>query len=174
MSPSKLILVFFTYLFCICPSLSYETIPHRFKSLPSFLSSSSLSSSIQNFNVRYFGARNDGKTDATKAFLNAWDSACNSRVPSIIYVPKGNYLLGPLKFEGISCRSPIMFQIDGTLIADLNIVSRYQTWIIFHEVHGLTIKGGVLNAKGIDLWNCKAAHQNCPKGATVNIFFNYN
>ncbi|XP_074293829.1 polygalacturonase-like [Silene latifolia] len=113
--------------------------------------------------VRNFGAKGDGNTDATTSFLNAWKAACASLTPSQIYVPKGNYVLGSISFEGFSCKSPILFIIDGTLIAR-NIDSK-EFWIGFHNVNGLRIKGGVLDAKGKNLWDCKLGGRKCPMGA---------
>ncbi|KAK9735812.1 hypothetical protein RND81_04G229900 [Saponaria officinalis] len=113
--------------------------------------------------VTQFGAKNDGNTDATKAFLNAWVAACASPTPSQLNVPKGNYLLKSIIFDGTGCKSSISFIIDGTLIAgnDYN-----QHWISFrHVVSGLNIKGGVLDAKGKKLWDCKVAGRGCPTGA---------
>lgn len=153
------------------PSL-YPSLDSSFFS-PSLLSSLlSSSSSIQRFiNVRNFGARNDGKTDSTQAFLHAWNAACGSTNPSILYVPKGEYLLKPLQFEGRCKSSSILFQIDGTLIApnDYSDLAQSQHWIEFHMIDGLHIKGGALDAKGKHLWNCKMANQNCPSGAKVML-----
>ncbi|KAK9735810.1 hypothetical protein RND81_04G229700 [Saponaria officinalis] len=122
------------------------------------------SPSSKNFDVvTQFGAKNDGKTDATKAFLNAWDAACASSTPSQINVPKGNYLLNSISFKGSSCKSSISFIIDGTLIANNDYNTQH--WISFHEINGLNIKGGVLDAKGKKLWDCKATGRSCPTGA---------
>ncbi|XP_074293833.1 polygalacturonase-like [Silene latifolia] len=120
--------------------------------------------------VRDFGAKNDGNTDATPAFLNAWNTACASLTPSQIYVPKGNYVLGSISFEGFTCKSSTLFIIDGTLIAS-NIDTK-EYWICFHNVNGLHIKGGVLDAKGKTLWDCKLGGRNCPMGAKSLNFDN--
>ncbi|KAH9607691.1 hypothetical protein KSS87_010954 [Heliosperma pusillum] len=113
--------------------------------------------------VNDFGARGDGTTDATQAFLNAWKAACASSVTTQINVPNGEYLLNFITFEG-PCKSSIIFTIDGTFLAH-GTSSDY--WILFHNVDGLQIKGGVLDAKGQEVWECKASHQGCPEGATV-------
>ncbi|KAK9692201.1 hypothetical protein RND81_09G248100 [Saponaria officinalis] len=130
-------------------------------------------STLKSFNViKTFGAKNDGKTDATKAFLNAWNAACASMLPSQIYVPNGKYLLNPINFEG-NCKSSILFRIDGTLlIANSAYYYSDYSWIVFHNVDGLHIKGGVLDAKGKNLWDCKASHQSCPNGAKSLSFDN--
>ncbi|KAL9233506.1 hypothetical protein vseg_008494 [Gypsophila vaccaria] len=132
-------------------------------------SSSPPSSKIFNV-VTQFGAVNDGKTDATKAFLNAWNAACASLAPSQINVPKGSYLLKSIIFEGGRCKSSIEFTIDGTLVANNDYSKDH--WLSFHSVDGLHIKGGVLDAKGQHLWDCKAAGHGCPRGAKSLSFDN--
>ncbi|TXG71871.1 hypothetical protein EZV62_000450 [Acer yangbiense] len=64
------------------------------------------SSAKTNYNVLSFGARGNGVTDSTQAFINAWATACASTEPTTIYVPKGRYLLGPVAFKG-GCKSQI-------------------------------------------------------------------
>lgn len=63
-----------------------------------------------------FGAKPDGKTEATQAFLKAWQSACNSAIASTIYIPKGRFLLIETVFRG-PCKNRITVKIDGTLVA---------------------------------------------------------
>ncbi|KAJ0092931.1 hypothetical protein Patl1_27022 [Pistacia atlantica] len=43
-------------------------------------------------NVIAYGAKPDGKTDSTEAFLRAWTVACGSAKGATIYVPKGRVL----------------------------------------------------------------------------------
>ncbi|CAL5394743.1 unnamed protein product [Camellia sinensis] len=54
-----------------------------------FLYESLLASATPTYNVVSLGARGDGKTDSSKAFLSAWDGACGSAYPATIYVPLG-------------------------------------------------------------------------------------
>ncbi|KAK9673453.1 hypothetical protein RND81_12G169100 [Saponaria officinalis] len=125
-----------------------------------------LSSSLTRSNtfdvVKDFGAINDGAHDTTQAFLNAWDAACASSTASKVYVPKGSYLLKSIVFKG-NCKSHILFAIHGTLFA--HDVYDEEHWIDFQDIDGLRIKGGVLNAKGQDIWDCKSSHDGCPSGA---------
>lgn len=128
-----------------------------------------LSSATTNFNVLSYGAKPTGLTDSTKAFLNAWAAACGSTGPTMIYVPKGRYLLGSMVFGG-GCKSPdITIRIDGTLVApgDYRILGKAANWLSFEGVAGVSIVGGALDAKGSALWACKAKGKNCPSGATV-------
>ncbi|RID55335.1 hypothetical protein BRARA_G02602 [Brassica rapa] len=130
-------------------------------------------------NVLSFGAKPDGVVDSTKAFSDAWDSACRVEDSAMIYVPKGRYLIGrELRFEGESCRSrEITLRVDGTLIGpqDYRLLGKEQNWFSFVGVHNVTVLGGSFDAKGSTLWNCKANGQNCPEGATTLRFMDsYN
>lgn len=129
-----------------------------------------ISSAKRSYNVLTYGARPDGKTDSTQAFQDAWAAACGSTDSTMIYIPKGRYLLGAVAFTGGECKSPaITIRIDGTLTApeDYRILGRAQNWLSFERVSGVSIVGGALDAKGSPLWDCKANGSNCPAGATV-------
>ncbi|XP_042448843.1 polygalacturonase ADPG2-like [Zingiber officinale] len=54
------------------------------------------------YNVVNFGAKGDGNTDDTQAFVNAWSSICrNSTGPSTLLIPAGNtFLLDRIVFQG--------------------------------------------------------------------------
>ncbi|RDY08917.1 hypothetical protein CR513_06793, partial [Mucuna pruriens] len=126
------------------------------------------------YNVVDFGAKPDGKTDSTKAFLNAWSKACASANPASIYVPQGRFLLGGVRFGGQCGNKAITLTIDGTLVAP----SDYKidgNWLQFEHVNGVSIRGGVLDGQGSALWNCKnSGRGNCPTGATSLVFSNSN
>lgn len=123
------------------------------------------------YNVQSFGAKPDGKTDSTKAFVGAWAAACASTAPATIYVPAGRFLVGSLSFGGQTCKSnAISFQMDGTLVAPSdynNVVGKSGNWIKFEKVTGVSISGGTLDGQGAALWACKNSAKNCPQGATV-------
>ncbi|PON68110.1 Glycoside hydrolase [Trema orientale] len=120
-----------------------------------------------------FGAKPNGVTDSTKAFLGAWAAACASVEATVIYVPKGRYSLRPLAFIG-PCKSPrITLRIDGTLVAppDYRVLGAAENWINFQRVSGVAIVGGSLDARGTALWACKStAGNSCPSGATTLSF----
>eukprot|EP00258_Populus_trichocarpa_P050458 XP_024466477.1 polygalacturonase [Populus trichocarpa] len=85
---------------------------------PISLNNINISSAETIYNVQTYGAKPNGKTDSTQAFLDAWAAACGSTDPTIIYIPEGRYLLGSVAFTGGNCKSPdIIVRIDGTLIA---------------------------------------------------------
>ncbi|XP_021687928.2 polygalacturonase-like [Hevea brasiliensis] len=128
------------------------------------------------FNVLTYGAKPNGLTDSTKAFLDAWTAACGSADSTMIYVPRGRYWLGSMVFAG-GCKSPdITIQIDGTLVApgDYRILGQAANWLSFEGVAGVSIVGGALDAKGSPLWACKAKGNDCPSGASSLSFTNSN
>ncbi|KAG2728282.1 hypothetical protein I3843_01G194000 [Carya illinoinensis] len=130
-------------------------------------------SNAANYNVVRFGAKPDGKTEATKAFLKTWESACNSATASTIYIPKGRFLLKATVFRG-PCKNRITVRIDGTLVAplDYRALGNSGYWILFIEVNGISIFGGKLDAKGAGFWACRRSGKNCPVGAR-SITFNW-
>lgn len=137
------------------------------------LISSSSAVAMSYFPVTKFGANPNGKTDATKPFLEAWNSACHSGRPAVVYVPKGRFLLKTAIFYGPCKNSLISFRIDGTLIAvsNYNLLYPSGTWIRFEYVHGLSIYGrGTIDGQGASLWVCKRAHRSCPFSAKACVY----
>ncbi|KAI5430584.1 hypothetical protein KIW84_034973 [Lathyrus oleraceus] len=136
-----------------------------------FFHDSSNAASSTSYNVVKFGAKPDGKSDSTEAFVNAWKSACSSLVPSTIYVPKGRYLLNAINFRG-PCKRKVTFLNGGTLVApeDYKVVGNSGFWILFNRVDNLVVSGGKLDAKGVGFWNCRRSGKNCPVGARTMTF----
>ncbi|XP_055805275.1 polygalacturonase-like [Solanum dulcamara] len=143
-----------------------------------FIFNSSLAANTNNmYNVQNYGAKSNGKTDSSKAFLSAWAVACASTTPSTIYVPRGNYLIHNAYFNGQTCKSKaITMRIDGTLLApsDYNVIGNFENWIKFEKVNSVSIYGGTFDGQGSGLWNCKNSNKNCPKGTTALTFHNSN
>ncbi|PON50582.1 Glycoside hydrolase [Trema orientale] len=130
-----------------------------------------------NVNVVSLGAKGDGKTDSTKAFLSAWAKACGSVKPAVIDVPAGRFLLKNVVFSGQCKNNAITFRIAGTLVAplDYRVIGNAGNWIFFQSVNGVTISGGILDGQGAALWACKnSAKTSCPSGATTLGFSNSN
>ncbi|KAL2242365.1 polygalacturonase-like [Sesamum indicum] len=142
-----------------------------------YYSSPSLSAN-PTYNVQSFGAKPDGKSDCTKAFLSAWGAACAATTPATIYVPRGRFLLGSnVYLSGKLCKNTaITIRIDGTLVApsDYNALGRTEHWVQFERVTGVSIYGGTLDGQGAALWACKNSGKNCPKGTTSLAFYNSN
>ncbi|XP_058740187.1 polygalacturonase-like [Vicia villosa] len=125
------------------------------------------------YDVTEFGAKPDGITDSTQAFLNAWTNACASPYPASIYVPRGKFLLGNVTFSGTCTNKAISITIDGALVAssDYYVTGKADTWLKFQSVDGVSINGGVLDGQGTALWNCKnSAQSNCPTGSMTLKF----
>ncbi|XP_022858843.1 polygalacturonase-like [Olea europaea var. sylvestris] len=123
------------------------------------------------YNVLTFGAKPDGVTDSTIAFLKAWSAACDSQNPATIYVPPaGTYLLKSAQFRGPCKNKAITIHIDSTLVAplDYNVIGNNGNyWLLFERVDGISIRGGILDGQGNGLWACKKSGKNCPSGATT-------
>lgn len=124
------------------------------------------------FSVQSYGAKSDGKSDCTKAFLSAWNAACAAPAPATIYVPTGRYMLRNAIFGGGSCKNKaITIRIDGTLVApsDYNIIGNSGSWLKFDRVTGVSINGGTLDGQGSKLYACKNSGKSCPEGTTVSL-----
>ncbi|XVF04475.1 hypothetical protein REPUB_Repub05bG0086100 [Reevesia pubescens] len=104
------------------------------------------------FNVRNYGAVADGRTDNRKAFLKAWNDACNQKGSSMIYIPKGVYMLGTIEFVG-PCKGPITFLMTGDIKAPTGPYLSTEEWIAFRYLNKLIVKGGgTLDGQGASAW----------------------
>ncbi|PRQ51902.1 putative polygalacturonase [Rosa chinensis] len=132
-----------------------------------------LSNAAATYNVMKYGAKADGKTDSTQAFVKTWAAACSSAQTATMYVPKGSFLLKAAVFRG-PCKSRIIVQIYGTLIAptDYWALGNSGHWILFIKVNRLEVLGGRLDAKGAGFWACRKSGKSCPVGAR-SITFNW-
>uniref|UniRef100_J3KWV0 Pectate lyase superfamily protein domain-containing protein n=1 Tax=Oryza brachyantha TaxID=4533 RepID=J3KWV0_ORYBR len=107
-------------------------------------------------NVLDFNAAGDGKSDDTQAFLAAWEQTCNDDGWPILIIPGGRtFLLKQVTFSG-SCKSPIMIQVDGNIVAPNYIwTSEQDNLITFYSVDNLTLEGnGQIDGKGAIWWTC--------------------
>ncbi|KAL7237239.1 hypothetical protein ACSBR2_003515 [Camellia fascicularis] len=114
------------------------------------------SSSSALFNVKSFGAQANGHADDTKAFLAAWKKACGFSGTVILLIPKGTYLIGPIKFTG-PCEnvSSLIVRMKGYLKAttDLSKYGSSAGWVEFGWVEGLTLTGGgTFDGQGAKAW----------------------
>ncbi|KAG2706263.1 hypothetical protein I3760_05G095900 [Carya illinoinensis] len=128
------------------------------------------------FDVMRFGARADGRTDDTRAFRAAWKEACEASGSVNLVIPKGTYLIGPIKFAG-PCNnvSSLTVLMKGHLKATTNL-SNYgfsAGWVEFGRVEGLTLTGGgTFDGQGAKAWpynNC-STHSKC-KLLPTNVKF---
>ncbi|VVA95932.1 unnamed protein product [Arabis nemorensis] len=112
--------------------------------------------------VMEYGAVGDGIADDTSAFQKAWDDTCKGRSNmGSVYVPAGKtFLLNSLHFTGPCNPKPIIFIIDGDMIAESD-TKKWQKdeneiipWLIFDHVEGLVIAGrGLLDGQGKAWWD---------------------
>jgi len=115
------------------------------------------------FDVKRFGAAADGISDDSAAFLKAWAAACPLPGRKMIYVPRGEYLVNPIEFEG-PCNGLMEVLLSGVVKAQPNINVFQQTgnqeWITFSHIDRLLITGaGTLDGQGAYAWQ----HNTCSK-----------
>ncbi|CAK9133383.1 unnamed protein product [Ilex paraguariensis] len=130
------------------------------------------------FDVTKFGAKPDA--DIGPALVSAWKEACASVTPSTILIPKNNYALSQVLFEG-PCKSSINFQIQGTVKASGD-PSAFKAngpglpgWVTFEHVDLLTVSGGgTFDGQGATAWskNDCQTNSNCAK-LPISLVFNF-
>ncbi|KAF8010968.1 hypothetical protein BT93_J1564 [Corymbia citriodora subsp. variegata] len=108
------------------------------------------------FNVQDYGAKGDGHTDDTQAFLAAWAAACKIESSTILVPSKSVFLLSPISFAGPNCKSKITFQLDGKIIAPTSARAWGSSllWIEFTKLTKIIIQGkGIIDGQGSVWWN---------------------
>ncbi|KAI3930417.1 hypothetical protein MKW92_014125 [Papaver armeniacum] len=138
-----------------------------------FLTIFPLCANAATYNVLNFGAKPNNGTDSTKPFLQAWSLACRSVAPATMWIPRGTYLVNTIAFSGPCKSARVTVQIDGKIQAPPRNywdIGNYGNWVLFQGIDGLTINGGILDARGSQLWDCKRSGANCPQGATSLTF----
>ncbi|XP_065002019.1 probable polygalacturonase At1g80170 [Musa acuminata AAA Group] len=95
-----------------------------------------------NYSVTDFGAKGDGVTDDTKAFLDTWNATCQSSVSSILLIPAGKtFLLNPIVFQG-PCQFYVRVQVDGDIIRPSKLWGgKIDHWLLFSHIDQLSIVG---------------------------------
>lgn len=125
--------------------------------------------SSQFFNVKDFGAKADGQTDDSKAFTAAWKEACQSKGRVHLIIPRGTYMVGPLRFSG-PCLNvwSLSLRVKGYLKAT-TVLSKYEYgggWIEFAWMEGLTLTGGgTFDGQGAKAW----PHNNCSEDSNCKL-----
>ncbi|KAL1807901.1 hypothetical protein ACET3Z_024891 [Daucus carota] len=137
----------------------------------SLLASFNLSDAVSIVNVIKYGAKPDGKTDSSQAFVKAWATVCNSAQAVTMYVPQGRFCIRAVVFRG-PCKNKIIVQIDGTIVApaDYRALGSTGNWILFTRVNRVAVIGGTLDARGAAFWKCRKSGKNCPQGAISLTF----
>ncbi|CAI9264065.1 unnamed protein product [Lactuca saligna] len=111
--------------------------------------------SVATYDVTSYGAKGDGNTDDSNAFLRAWDDLCGdmSPEPTLIIPSDKTFLINLVAFKG-PCKSPIVnIKLLGNIVA-LKTLDGWKgcinnnIWIYFTSVQGLKIQGpGQIYAK---------------------------
>ncbi|XP_062221249.1 exopolygalacturonase-like [Phragmites australis] len=118
--------------------------------------------------ITKLGAKGDGKTDSTKAILQAWKNACSATGTQKIVIPKGNYLTGALDLTG-PCTSSIIIRLDGNLLGTGDLNAYKKNWIEIMRVDNFAINGrGTIDGQGPLVWK----HNQCAKNYNCKILPN--
>ncbi|KAJ0522570.1 putative endo-polygalacturonase [Helianthus annuus] len=112
------------------------------------------------FDVMRYGAKGNGKTDDSQAFMKAWTAACQSKpnAKSIVNIPGGRtYLLKPVAFTGPCKPSKMFVQVSGNIVGSPRkgdwMSNHADSWLQFSNVNGLTVNGkGRIDGLGPMWW----------------------
>ncbi|KAF8080146.1 hypothetical protein N665_0972s0007 [Sinapis alba] len=111
------------------------------------------------YDVLQFGAKGDGTTDDSKAFVEAWKAMCGSGGSNkTLLIPSNNtFLLQPLVFQGPCNSASVRVEFKGNVVAPINKAawSDYKSyqWVSFKQIIGLTVIGsGTINGRGSSFW----------------------
>ncbi|XP_012487472.1 exopolygalacturonase [Gossypium raimondii] len=135
---------------------------------------------VKTFNVLDYGAKADGKTDSSINFIRTFKAACNFRGNAMMVIPKGDFLIGPIIFQG-PCFNPssLIIQANGIVKAQADL--SYFTggaddtdWITFQSIKGLILSGtGTFHGQGAKAWKYNdCAHKSHCVRLAANFKFN--
>ncbi|KAG8387221.1 hypothetical protein BUALT_Bualt03G0230700 [Buddleja alternifolia] len=127
------------------------------------------------FNVLKYGAKANGKSDDSTAIANAWRDACKSIRASNVVIPKGTYIVGPIKLQG-PCQAPVSIQAHQARFmapSDPNKFKSQNGWFVFQGINGFTLSGGSFDGQGEVAWK----QNDCAKAGKcssmpINLVFN--
>ncbi|KAM7279377.1 hypothetical protein ACFE04_006511 [Oxalis oulophora] len=104
------------------------------------------------FDITDYGAAADGSTEASTAFLKAWDAACAHPKNATFYVPEGTFLLGPVIMSG-PCNNDksLIIEIRGSLFALAKLEAfNSSDWITIKSLNGIRVTGGLESGGKLD------------------------
>ncbi|TXG70441.1 hypothetical protein EZV62_005376 [Acer yangbiense] len=131
---------------------------------------------VTTVSVDDFGAKGDGTSDDTQAFMKAWKQACNSSPEAVMVVPEEKtYHVKPIRFSGPCKANNLTVQIYGTIEASddrLDYKKDRSLWIVFDNVDNLMVQGGgsgTINGNGNIWWQ-----HSCKIHKSLALTFNEN
>ncbi|XP_018486749.1 exopolygalacturonase clone GBGA483-like [Raphanus sativus] len=117
--------------------------------------------------VKAAGAKGDGTTDDTAAFLAVWKTACEAAGPSTITMPKGDYLVNNIEFLG-PCKGPVTLEMHGNMKAPATVGATKPNsgWIDFTNLADFTLNGNgaIFDGQGSLAWKAN----DCAKTGKCN------
>jgi hypothetical protein len=91
-----------------------------------------------------------------QAFEEAWAAACKVEASTVLVPSELEFVVGPISFSGPYCKPNILFQLDGTILAQTSTRvwgSGLLQWLEFTKLSGISIQGsGVINGRGQEWW----------------------
>ncbi|CAM8974346.1 unnamed protein product [Rhodiola kirilowii] len=119
------------------------------------------------FNVVDYGAVGDGRTDSQRAFLEAWEDACDyNGQRSVVLVPEGTYTFKHALLAGPCQAKSIVFQLNGNLRAYQGYYGK-DHWLSFQYIDGLIVTGGgKIDGQGHTTWQ----HNDCKTNPSCGPF----
>ncbi|XP_034685480.1 exopolygalacturonase-like [Vitis riparia] len=113
------------------------------------------------FNVMNYGAIANGQYDNSEALGRAWNEACHWKGTGVVLIPRGTYMVHPVKFQG-PCSGRTMFLNTGEVLAPTDpALIHADNWIAFQEIDGLRVSGGgSFNGQGEKVWHDNDCHKN--------------
>ncbi|XP_020206761.1 probable polygalacturonase At3g15720 [Cajanus cajan] len=132
---------------------------------PCFCDTSFVGTNNTFFNVIDYGAKGDGKSDDTQAFVTAWQHACGTQGASTLVIPpKTVFLVRNLRLEGPCNATSILIQLQGEIVAPAKnewinglTIDEESNLILISKVNSLTVdgNGGLIDGYGSTWWACK-------------------
>ncbi|KAK0595365.1 hypothetical protein LWI29_005938 [Acer saccharum] len=153
-----------------------STIDDKFKLSFEKLGLTSPDDTVTTVSVDDFGAKGDGTSDDTQAFMKAWKRACNSSPEAVMVVPEEKtYHVKPIRFSGPCKANNLTVQIYGTIEASddrLDYKKDRSLWLVFDNVDNLMVQGGgsgTINGNGNIWWK-----HSCKIHKSLALTFNEN
>ncbi|KAK2398911.1 putative polygalacturonase [Trifolium repens] len=145
-------------------------------SIASFNSCMAVNGEVCTLDVMQYGAKGDGSSDDTQAFMDAFKALCSGNNGNTLMVPeKYSFFVRPtLNFTGPCKSKNINIKIMGSIVApkrnnwgkDCALF-----WIHFYNISGLTLDGsGVINGNGEGWWDRVKGTGDCPRIPTAIQF----